>query len=95
MRKNIKLEKEICELEKEIILKLKDNKLGEKQFNEIINVFDKDDNPCGYVYNFYTYRGSLCLLDSEGCDVNFTFYNMKTRKKIHSIIMSNNYKKVK
>lgn len=80
------------ELEKEIITKIGDNKTKEYQFDTGISLTDEDGiKTIGY--EFYTYRGQVCILDDQGMDIVFGAYEIRTQKRIHKEIISGNYHK--
>ena len=75
------------ELEKEILLKIKDNKTKEKTFDDGIFV----DSGTNELIGFYTYRGTVCILDSTMMDIDFNNYSEKDQKIIYDAIMNNKY----
>lgn len=75
-----------CELEKEIISKIGDNKTREKTFQGNIHI-----SPGLVLLGFYTHRGIVCVLDSSMIDVDFSKYDSEDKKIIHNAIMNNLY----
>lgn len=81
-----------CDLEDEILLKVKDNKTNVRHFLEEVRLVDVDgEESLGYA--FYTYRKHLYILDNMGMDCSYLCYEERTRKIIHNIIMNNEFKK--
>ena len=75
-----------CNLEKEILDMIGDNKTNEKTFNDGVFI-DGDTQLLG----FYTYRGQVCILDDMGNDTFFSEYPDKIKSIIHQNIIGKNY----
>lgn len=83
-----------CELEDEILLKVKDNKTNERNFIDMVRLVDDEGNET-LGYAFYTYKGHLYILDNVGMDCPFLCYEERTRKRVHKIIMNGEFKTLK
>lgn len=43
-------------------------------------------------FSFYTYKGSICILDDQGMDIDFDEYSTKDQKLLYNAIMGNGNK---
>lgn len=78
-------------METQIITKIGRNKTNEKQFTNDFSVTNNDDETSEAI-SFYTYRGELYILTGDGMDTPFEEFDDKSKEKIFTEIMNDNYK---
>lgn len=98
-KEKLKLEEEeqritSCELEYEIISKIGNNHKNEIRFLVEVRLVDTDGSET-LGNTFYTYKKHLYILDNIGQDCPFLCYEERTRKRIHKLIMNNEFEKDK